>query len=132
MWLCKITFLMRHFKILTSASHSTEVTSFILLFSEVTSAISFEKRNFRNKLVDARNNLIDIHLIQFWKKEFCFQSNQLLLYTVTSDCLTATKNKRKKLHIYLPLLLILSWDMIFFNDFDALVIHYCLDSCSHV
>ena len=53
-------------------SHSTEVTRSILLFSEVTSAISFEKRNLGNKLVDARKNLIDLHLIQFLKNEFCF------------------------------------------------------------
>ena len=45
-------------------NHSTEVTSFILLFSEVTSAISFERRNLGKKLEDGGNNLIDMHLIQ--------------------------------------------------------------------
>ena len=30
-------------------SHSTEVTGFILLFSEVTNAISFERRNLGKK-----------------------------------------------------------------------------------
>jgi len=45
-----------------------------LLFSEVTSAsaISFEKRKLGNKIEDARNNLIDLQLIQFFKNEFCF------------------------------------------------------------
>ena len=52
--------------------HSTEVTSFILLFSEENSAISLERRNLGKKLVDARNNLINMHLIQSLKNEFCF------------------------------------------------------------
>ena len=53
-------------------SHSTEITTFILLFSEVTSAIIFEKRNFGKKHEAARNNLIDMHLILSLKNEFCF------------------------------------------------------------
>ena len=43
-----------------------------MLFSEVTTDKRFEKRNLGNKLVDARNNLIDMHLMQFLKNEFCF------------------------------------------------------------
>ena len=53
--------------------HFIGVTSFILMFSEVTSAIIFEKRNLGNNLGDARNNFTDMHLIQF-----------LILWVVTS------------------------------------------------
>ena len=53
--------------------HFVGVISFILMFSEVTSAIIFEKRNLGNKLRDARNNFTDMHLIQF-----------LILWVVTS------------------------------------------------
>ena len=53
--------------------HFIGVTSFILMFSEVTSAIIFEKRNLGNKLGDARNNFTDMHLIQY-----------LILWAVTS------------------------------------------------
>ena len=42
------------------------------MFSEVTYAISSEKSNLGSKLVDARNNLLDIHLIKFLRNEFCF------------------------------------------------------------
>ena len=77
-------------------SHSTEETNFILLFSEVISVLSFEKRNFGNKLVDARSNLIDMHLIQL---------NFALLFKVTS-------------HFYKWLLLQ--------NDFTAFIIHAAL------
>ena len=52
-------------------SHSTEVTSFILLFSEATSAISFDKRNLGNKLVDARNNLIHGAVLRLTGFEKC-------------------------------------------------------------
>ena len=48
------------------------MTSFILLFSEVSGAISFERRNLGEKIDDARNNLIDMHLIQSLKNEFSF------------------------------------------------------------
>ena len=65
-------------------SQSTEVTSFILLFSEVTIAISFERRNLGNKLVDARNNLTDILLIQPLKNEFCFDLPMFSKYPATS------------------------------------------------
>ena len=77
-------------------SHSTEETNFILLFSEVISVLSFEKRNFGNKLVDARSNLIDMHLIQL---------NFALLFKVTS-------------HFYKWLLLQ--------NDSTAFIIHAAL------
>ena len=43
-----------------------------MLFSEVTSALSFERRNLGIKLEDARNNLIEMHLIQTLKNEFFF------------------------------------------------------------
>jgi len=52
-------------------SHSTEVTSLILLFSEVASAIGFERRNLSKNLVEARDNLFEMHLIQSLKNEFC-------------------------------------------------------------
>ena len=58
-------FLKQDFQV--NQSNSTVVTSFILLFSEVTIAISFERRNLGNKLVDARNTLIDMHFIHSLK-----------------------------------------------------------------
>ena len=65
-------------------SHSTEVTSFILMFSEVTRAIRFERRNLGKKFVDARKNLIDMHLIQTLKNEFCFDLPMISKYPATS------------------------------------------------
>ena len=65
-------------------SHSTEVTSFILLFSEVTRAIRFERRNLGKKFVDARKNLIVMHLIQSLKNEFRFDLPLFLMYPATS------------------------------------------------
>jgi len=53
-----------------------------LLFSEVTSALSFEKLG--NELVDARNILIDMHLIQSLKNEFCFDLPWFSKYPATS------------------------------------------------
>ena len=41
-----------------------------MLFSEVTIAKSFEKRNLGNQLADTKNNLIDMHLIKFLKYKF--------------------------------------------------------------
>ena len=41
-------------------SYSTEVTSFILLFSEVTSVIRFERRNLGKKLEDANRHAFDL------------------------------------------------------------------------
>ena len=55
-----------------------------MLFSEVTSAISFETSNLGIKLVDARNNLIDMHLIQSLKNEFCFDLPLFSKYPATS------------------------------------------------
>ena len=63
---------------------STEVTSFNLLFFEVTIAISFKRRNLGKKLVDARINLIDMHLIQSLKNEFCFDLPSFSKYPATS------------------------------------------------
>ena len=51
---------------------------------EVTSAITFESRNLGKKLVDARNNLIDMHLIQSLKNEFCFDLPLFSRYPATS------------------------------------------------
>ena len=45
--------------------HFVGVISFILMFSEVTSAIIFEKRNLGNNLGDARNNFTDMRCIWF-------------------------------------------------------------------
>ena len=55
-----------------------------MLFSEVSGAISFERRNLGEKIEEARNNLIEMHLIQSLKMNFaliclCFQSIRLRL-----------------------------------------------------
>ena len=63
---------MTHRAVISNQSHSTEVTNLILLFTEVTSAISFYRSNLGKHLVDARSNLIDMHLIQSLKIEYCF------------------------------------------------------------
>ena len=55
-----------------------------MLFSEVTSAISFERRNLGKELVDARNNLIDMHLLQSLKNEYCFDLPLFSKYPTTS------------------------------------------------
>ena len=66
-------------------SHSTEVTSFILLFSEVTSqCYKFWKKKYMKKLVDARNNLINMHSIQSLINEFCFDLPLFSKYPATS------------------------------------------------
>ena len=59
-------------------------TSFILLFSEVTSAISFKRSNLGKKLIDVRNYLIDMYLIQSLKNEFCFDLPLFSKYPATS------------------------------------------------
>ena len=51
---------------------------------EAHSALSFEKRNLGKKLVDARSNLIDMHLIQYLKNEFCFDLPMFSKYPATS------------------------------------------------
>ena len=54
-----------------------------MLFSEVTIAISLERRNL-GELVDGRNNLIDMHLIQSLENEFCFDLPLFSKYLATS------------------------------------------------
>ena len=54
-----------------------------MLFSEVTIAISLERRNL-GELVDGRNNLIDMHLIQSLENDFCFDLPLLSKYPATS------------------------------------------------
>ena len=55
-----------------------------MLFTEVTNAISFLRRNVGKKLLDARSNLIDMHLIQSLKNEFCFDLPMFSKYPATS------------------------------------------------
>ena len=55
-----------------------------MLFSEVTIAISFERRNLGKKLEDARNNLTDMLLIQSLKNEFCLDLPLFSKYPDTS------------------------------------------------
>ena len=44
----------------------------------------FKRRNLGKKLVDARINLIDMHLIQSLKNEFCFDLPMFSKYLATS------------------------------------------------
>ena len=73
MWLRFVLKRKTYWEVVYMWGHFVGVISFILMFSEVTSAIIFEKRNLGNKLRDARNNFTDMHLIQF-----------LILWVVTS------------------------------------------------
>ena len=45
---------------------------------------NFWKKKFRKKLVDARNNLTDMHLFQSLKNEFCFDLPLFSKYPATS------------------------------------------------
>ena len=55
-----------------------------MLFSEVSGAKSFERRNLGKKPEDARNNFIDMHLIQFLEFEFGFDLHLFSKYLATS------------------------------------------------
>ena len=55
-----------------------------MLFTEVTIAISYERRDLGKKLLDARTNLIDMHLIQSLKNEICFDLPLFSKYPATS------------------------------------------------
>ena len=55
-----------------------------MLFTEVTIAISYERRDLGKKLLDARTNLIDMHLIQSLKNEICFELPLFSKYPDTS------------------------------------------------
>ena len=55
-----------------------------MLSSEVTSAISFERRNLGTKLEEPISNLINMHLIQSLKNKFCFDLAMFSKYPATS------------------------------------------------
>ena len=59
------------FNKLLESFHRRKQFHFAVFWSNHCQCLSLEKETW-NKLVEAKNNLLDMHLIQFLKNEFCF------------------------------------------------------------